>query len=158
MAIDRNVEVLIVDTLACNTPSFTKLDLFPFAHLRQLEVADCSFVYVKEVKMIGLKWLESVVIGAKCFTKEENEMRKSPTRHLYLKDCERLRELRIGNHSFENNFSWVIVNLPSLEEIEVGEWCEGNNYCSESALIVKSKRLIVRLMTRPIQLEIVVVP
>ena len=140
-----------MDTLACNTPSFTKLDLFPFAHLRQLEVADCSFVYVKEVKMIGLKWLESVVIGEECFTKEKSRS------HLYLKDCERLRELRIGNHSFENNFSWVVVNLPSLEEMEVGEWQYRLFYCSESALIVKSKRLIMSLMTRPAQLEIVVV-
>ena len=153
MTIDRSVEVLLVDTLACNTPSFTKLDLFPFVHLRQLEVADCSFVYVKEVSMIGLKWLESVVIGEECFTREES---RSPTRHLYLKDCERLTELRIGNHSFENNFSWVIVNLPSLEEIEVGEWRK-NDYCSESALIVKSKRLIMRMTTRPAQLETVIV-
>ena len=91
------MEVLIVDTLACNTPSFTKLDLFSFVHLRQFEVGDISFGYVKEVKMIGLKWLESVVIGEECFTKEES---RSPTRLLYLKDCERLRELRIGNHSF----------------------------------------------------------
>ena len=144
-----------MDTLACNTPSFTKLNLLSFVHLRQFEVGDCSFVYVKEVRMIGLKWLESVVIGENCFTKEES---RSPACHLYLKDCERLRELRIGNHSFENNSSWVIVNLPSLDEIEVGEWCEGNNYCSESALMVKSKRLIMRLMTRPAQLEIVVVP
>ena len=157
MTIDRSVEVLVVDTLACNTPSFMKLDLVSFVHLRQFEVADCSFVYVKEVKMIGLKWLESVVIGEECFTKEENEMRKSPTRHLCLKDCERLRELRIGSHSFENNSSWVIVNLPSLEEMEVGEWRKNNDYCSESALIVKSKRLIMSLMTRPAQLEIVVV-
>ena len=156
MTIDRSVEVLIVDTLASNTPSFTKLDLFPFAHLRQFEVGDISFVYVKEVKMIGLKWLESVVIGEKCFTEEDNEMRKSPTRHLYLKDCERLRELKIGNHSLKNNPSWVIVNLPSLEEIEVGEWCE-NVYPSEGALIVKSKRLIMRLITRLTQLEIPVV-
>ena len=151
------MEVLIVDTLACNTPSFTKLDLFSFVHLRQLEVADCSFVYVKEVKMIGLKWLESVVIGENCFTKKENEMIKSPTRHLYLKDCERLRELRIGDHSFEKYSSWVIVNLPSLEEMEVGEWRKKNGNRSESALIVKSKRLIMSLMTRPAKLEIVVV-
>ncbi len=128
-----------MDTLACNTPSFTKLDLFPFAHLRQFEVGDISFVYVKEVKMIGLKWLESVVIGENCFTKEENEMRKSPTRHLCLKDCERLRELRIGNHSFENNSSWVIVNLPSLEEIEVGEWRD-KKYCGlQTAIRVKGE-------------------
>ena len=146
-----------MDTLACNTPSFTKLNLLSFVHLRQLEVGDCSFVYVKEVKMIGLKWLESVVIGEECFTKEENEMRKSPIRHLCLKDCERLRELRIGNHSFENNFSWVIVNLPSLEEMEVGEWRKKNGNRSESALMVKSKRLIMRITTRPAQLEIVVV-
>ena len=146
-----------MDTLACNTPSFTKLNLLSFVHLRQFEVADCSFVYVKEVKMIGLKWLESVVIGEECFTKEENEMRKSPTRHLCLKDCERLRELRIGSHSFENNSSWVIVNLPSLEEMEVGEWRKKNGNRSESALIVKSKRLIMRMMTRPTQLETAVV-
>ena len=138
-----------MDTLACNTPSFTKLDLVSFVHLRQFEVGDCSFVYVKEVRMIGLKWLESVVIGENCFTKEES---RSPACHLHLKDCERLRELRIGNHSFENNSSWVLVNLPSLEEMEVGEWCE-NGYRSESALIVKSKRLIMRMMTRPTPLE-----
>ena len=143
-----------MDTLACNTPSFMKLDLVSFVHLRQFEVADCSFVYVKEVKMIGLKWLESVVIGENCFTKEGS---RSPTRHLYLKDCERLRELRIGNHSFENNSSWVIVNLPSLEEMEVGEWRKKNGNRSESALIVKSKRLIMRMMTRPTQLETAVV-
>ena len=125
-----------MDTLACNTPSFTKLDLFPFVHLRQFEVADCSFVYVKEVRMIGLKWLGSVVIGANCFTKEE---RKSPTRHLYLKDCERLRELRIGNYSFENNSSWVIVNLPSLEEMEVGEWRDKKNCGLQTALMLKGE-------------------
>ena len=154
---DRSVEVLVVDTLACNAPSFTKLDLFPFVHLRQLEVADCSFVYVNEVRMIGLKWLESVVIGEKCFTEEDNEMRESPTRHLYLKDCERLRELRIGDHSFEKYSSWVIMNLPSLEEIEVGEWRKKNDNRSECALIVKSKRLIMRMTTRPVQLETVIV-
>ena len=146
-----------MDTLASNTPSFTKLDLFPFAHLRQFEVGDISFGYVKEVKMIGLKWLESVVIGEKCFTEEDNEMRKSPTRHLYLKDCERLRELRIGDHSFEKYSSWVIVNLPSLEETEVGEWLKKNGNLSECALIVKSKRLIMRMTTRPAQLETVIV-
>ena len=139
-----------MDTLARNTPSFTKLDLFPFVQLREFEVADNSFVYVKEVRMIGLKWLESVVIGENCFTMKDSRSQ------LYLKDCERLRELRIGDHSFENNFSWVIVNLPSLEEMEVGEW-RASDYPSESALIVKSERLIMRLTTRPAQLEIVVV-
>jgi len=127
------VEVLVVDTLACNTPSFTKLDLFPFAHLRQFEVGDCSFVYVKEVKMIGLKWLESVVIGENCFTMEDSRS------HLYLKDCERLRELRIGNHSFENIFSWVIVNLPLLEEIEVGEWRDKKNCGLQTTIMVKGE-------------------
>ena len=127
------MEVLIVDRLSCNTPSFTKLDLFPFAHLRQFEVADCSFVYVKEVRIIGLKWLESVVIGENCFTMEDSRS------HLYLKDCERLRDLRIGNHSFENNFSWVIVNLPSLEEIEVGEWYDKKNCGLQTALRVKGE-------------------
>ena len=130
------MEVLIVDTLACNTPSFTKLNLLSCVHLRQFEVGDCSFVYVKEVRMIGLKWLESVVIGENCFTKEES---RSPACHLYLKDCERLRELRIGNHSFENNSSWVIVNLPSLEEIEVGEWRD-KKYCGlQTAIRVKGE-------------------
>ena len=125
-----------MDTLACNTPSFTKLDLLSFVHLRQFEVGDCSFVYVKEVRMIGLKWLESVVIGENCFTKEES---RSPACHLYLKDCERLRELRIGDHSFENNSSWVIVNLPSLEEIEVGEWRD-KKYCGlQTAIRVKGE-------------------
>ena len=49
------------------------------------------------------------------------------------------------------------MNLPSLEEMEVGEWRKKNGNRSESALIVKSKRLIMRMMTRPTQLETAVV-
>ena len=157
MSMNNDIEVLIVVFCVCNDERCTSLDLSSYVSLKVFEVGELCFEYVKEVKMIGLKWLESVVIGENCFTKKENEMIKSPTRHLYLKDCERLRELRIGDHSFEKYSSWVIVNLPSLEETEVGEWLKKNGNRSECALIVKSKRLIMRMTTRPAQLEIVVV-
>ena len=77
--------------------------------------------------------LESVVIGENCFTMKDSRSQ------LHLKDCERLRELRIGNHSFENNFSWVIVNLPSLEEMEVGEWRDKKNCGLQTTIMVKGE-------------------
>ena len=59
-----------------------------------------------------------MVIGDFCFTYyHEGEM--NPNRHFYLKDCERLRELKIGRHSFADYSVCEIENVPSLEVIEI---------------------------------------
>ena len=114
------MEVMIVDSNACNEKCFTALDLSLFSNLKVFEVGDYSFSFVDEVKLIGLNQLESVVIGKNCFTKKKKGTGNDPTRHFHLKNCERLRELKIGCYSFDDYSVCEIENVPSLEAIEMG--------------------------------------
>ena len=84
-------------------------------------MGDECFRSVKEVKLIGLSKLERVVIGENCFTKVKNWWDNDPNRHFYLKNCERLRELKIGRFSFSDYSVCEIENVLSLEVIEMGE-------------------------------------
>ena len=91
--------------------------------LRLFEVGDECFEYVDEVKLIGLNELERVVIGKKCFTKQTNGLSCVGDGHFCLKDCERLRELKIGCCSFSDYTVCEIENVPSLEVIEMNHNC-----------------------------------
>ena len=131
----QNVEVMIVDNNACNDKCFKALVLSFFSNLKVLEVGDYSFAFVDEVKLIGLRQLERVVIGKNCFTKCKNDWPRSinPSRHFYLKNCERLRELKIGCQSFSDYSVCEIENVPSLEVIEMGELNRWSfNFCYAS--------------------------
>ena len=133
---NRSVEVLIVDSSVCNDKSYTLLDLSSFSNLKEFEVGVYSFSFVNELKLIGMRKLESVVIGKNSFTKEKNSWGNDPDRHFYLKDCERLKELKIGCYSFSDYSVCEIENVPSLEVIEMGELNESscNFYCASLEL------------------------
>ena len=115
------MEVVIVDNNACNDKCFTALVLSFFSNLKVFEVGDYSFSFVDEVKLIGLNQLERVVIGKNSFTREKNDCGHDANRHFYLKDCERVRELKIGCYSFSDYSVCEIENVPSLEVIEIGD-------------------------------------
>ena len=89
------MEVMIVDNNACNDMVYQLLDLSSISNLKMFEVGDYCFAFVDEVKLIGLNQLERVVIGMNSFTKEKNSDGYDPNRHFYLKNCERLRELKL---------------------------------------------------------------
>ena len=61
------------------------------------------------------------MIGKNSFTKKKDWYGNDPYRHFYLKNCERVRELKIGCYSFNDYSVCEIENLPSLEVIEMGE-------------------------------------
>ena len=129
------MEVMIVDSNVCNDECFTALDLSSISNLKVFEVGDYSFAFVDEVKLIGLDRLETVMIGMNSFTKQKNREWPSynPNRHFYLKNCERVRELKIGRYSFSDYSVCEIENVPSLEVIEMGELNEeSNNFCCAS--------------------------
>ena len=75
---------------------------------------DC-FQSVGELKLIGLKNLEKVMIGENCFMKKNGSFT--------LKECDALRELKIGNDSFSGYSVCEIDSLNSLEVIEIGGFC-----------------------------------
>ena len=129
----NHIEELIVESNSCNGREWTALDLGFISHLRLFEVGDECFKNVNEVKLIGLSKLERVVIGINCFTKNKNSRGNDPNRHFYLKNCEKVRELKIGRYSFSDYSVCEIENVPSLEVIEMGELNEdSSNFCCAS--------------------------
>ena len=122
-ALDSNTETITVDNNACNDQSFTVLNLTRFVNLRVFEVGNYSFSYVDEVYLIGLDKLESVLIGENSFTDVKDSWGgdRSTNSHFYLKNCNSLRELKIGCYSFSGYSVCDIENVNSLEVIEIGE-------------------------------------
>ena len=132
--VDVGVGVLVVASGCCNDSELKVLDFSSFRSLREVRVGNECFNDVKEVKLIGLKQMERVVIGENSFTKvKDGWLSYDPNRHFYLKNCERLRELKMGRYSFSDYSVCVIENVSSLEVIEMGElneWSRNFNYAS----------------------------
>ena len=103
-------------------------------------MGDSCFNRTEELRLIGLKELESVVIGNGCFTKVGYSTKDgvNPNRHFYLKNCEKLRELKIGCKAFMDYSVCEIENVPSLEVIEMGEMNEESSSFWFASLELKS--------------------
>ena len=156
VTICSGVTQLTVGSDTCNDEWLTVLDMTSILSLKRLRVGDHSFAHVKEVKLIGLNELESVVIGENCFTKCICCWSSSvnPNRHFQLKNCLRVRELKIGCGSFSGYSLCEIENLPSLEVIEMGELNKVSINFHYASLELKSDSHIRRMMNRFVQLEI----
>ena len=61
------------------------------------------------------------MIGEKSFTKKKNSSGNNANRKLYVKNCDTLKELKIGRYSFSDYSLIEIENVNSLELIEIGE-------------------------------------
>ena len=55
------------------------------------------------------------------FTKRKNDYGNDANRKLYVKNCDALKELKIGRYSFSDFSVIEIENVNSLELIEIGE-------------------------------------
>ena len=154
-ALNSSVESIIVDSNACNDESFTVLNLTRFVNLRVFEVGDYSFSYVEEVQLVGLSKLERVVIGDSCFEDDYSDGVYSDNNHLYVKNCERLRELRIGSQSFVEYNVFDVENVPSLEVIEIGNVIKNSqNFYAAPQFELKSTFHGTRMTNRFTQIEI----
>ena len=115
--IDKRVGVIEVSNGCCNEEGLKELDLSGFVNLRELKVGDECFMYVNEVKLIGLRELESVCIGSKSFRRDNDSKGGS----FYLKNCPKLKSLKIGRYSFSDYTVCEIENVDALEVIEMGD-------------------------------------
>ena len=123
-SITKDIKELVVPSNRCNSEKMTTLDLSLFPQLKSIEIGDECFENVNEVKLIGLNQLERVMIGETSFTKAKKKNvwpDYNPNRHFYLKNCERVKELKMGCQSFKDYSVCEIENVPSLEVIEMGE-------------------------------------
>ena len=154
--VNKRVTELAISPNCCNEAEWSVLDVSGLKWLKSIEIGDECFENVNEVRLIGLNRLEGVVIGKNGFTKCKNDYPKSinPNRRFYLKNCERLRELKIGCFSFNDYSVCEIENVPSLEVIEMGELNEESCNFSHASLELNSDCEIMRMMNRHAQFEI----
>ena len=136
--VNSYIGVIVVASNCCNDSELSVFDLSRFVNLRELRVGDECFENVNEVKLIGLKQLERVMIGKNSFTKEKNSYGIDPYRLFYLKNCKRVRELKMGRYSFSDYPVCEIENVPSLEVIEMGELNEKSYSFCYASLELKS--------------------
>ena len=132
-SITKDMTELVVPSNRCNSEEIKVLDFRAFPQLKSIVIGDECFMYVNEVKLMGMDRLERVVIGENSFTREKNDANNDPDRHFYLKNCEKLRVLKIGRYSFSDYSVCEIENVPSLEVIEMGdlnEWSYNFWYAS----------------------------
>ena len=119
--LNNHIEELIVIDESCNGPEWSVLDLSFMSHLRLFQVGDKCFRYVEKVKLIGLSQLEIVVIGNFSFTEQGSFPSYDASRRFQLKNCARLRQLKIGLRSFSDYSVCEIEKNVHLEAIEIGE-------------------------------------
>ena len=122
LSLSTDVTEIVVDD-GVSDSDFTGFDLSGFSKLKRLEIGNDCFSYVEEVKLIGLSELESVVIGEKSFTKYKDTYHTTadPNRHFCLKNCPKLKSLKMGHHSFMDYTVCEIENVDALEVIEMGD-------------------------------------
>ena len=138
MTLDPSVTHITVEGSCSNDMSLTVLDLSRFQYLKELVVGDESFMYVNEVKLIGLHYLESVEIGMNSFTRNKNGYGNDPNRHFYLKNCPKLKSLKMGRYSFSDYIVIEIENVNALEVIEMGDVNEDSYNFFDASLELKS--------------------
>ena len=131
------VTQIIIDN-GVSQSDFTKLDLSRFSQLKLLAVGDHCFSYVDTVSIIGLSELESVEIGMNSFTQHKNSWDDDPNRHFYLKNCPKLKSLKMGRFSFSDYSVCEIESVDALEVIEMGELNEWSCNFYYASLELKS--------------------
>ena len=146
----------------CNNEKYTVLDLSVFKNLKSIVIGDGSYMYVNgvntnglnklesivigdecfinvnEVKMIGLSELESVEIGENSFTKKKNSAGDDPNRHFYMKNCPKLKSLKMGRYSFSDYTVCEIENVDALQVIEMGDLYKVSHSFYHASLELKS--------------------
>ena len=138
--VSKRIIELVIPSKCCNEEELSLLDVSELKRIMRLDIGDYSFHNVKEVKLMGLKKLERVVVGKGCFgeyspgTVDDG----NPKGRFYLRDCEKLKELKIGPDSFSDYSMCEIDHLPSLEVIEIGTMNEASANFYHASLELKS--------------------
>ena len=112
---------LVIGGYACPFDNVTAFDLSVYPRLKSVTIGDYGFEYVNVFNITGLSELESVEIGMNSFTKKKNGYGNDSNRHFYLKNCPKLKSLKMGRYSFSDYSVVEIGNVDALEVIEMGE-------------------------------------
>ena len=128
----NRIEELIVKDNSCNGKEWKSLDLSLLSRLKKLRIGDECFNEVEKVKLNGLNELESVVVGDNSFTAQGEfdpfTFITYDAMPFEMKDCEKVKELIIGEESFGFFNVFSLENTPSMERIIM----KRENFCAAS--------------------------
>ena len=131
------MEVITVGDGQCNGEN-ERIDLSKYVNLKNVSIGNECFFYQDVLNLTGLHSLERVMIGENSFTKKKNDYGNDTNRKLYVKNCDALKELKIGRYSFSDYSLIEIENVNSLELIEIGEMDRESNNFFYASLELKS--------------------
>ena len=114
------MEVITIGDELCNGAN-DRIDLSKYFNLKNVSIGNECFFYQDVLNLTGLHSLERVMIGMNSFTKNMDDYGYNANRKLYVKNCDALKELKIGRYSFSDYSVIEIENVNSLELIEMGE-------------------------------------
>ena len=115
-----SVELKSIDVKKCEDYQNEVLDLSRFTELEALTIGDGCFNYVSKVRVVGLKKLKSVAIGANSFQNESNDS------ELVVSDCPELVSLSVGNESFKGFKEMRVKGWDGLKRVVMGVNCFEN--------------------------------
>ena len=133
------VEVIVIMPNCCNEGELRVLDLRMFLNVREMRMGDDCFGNVEEVLLTGLGELERVVVGKNCFMGAKSETQFNPNGRFCLKECPKLRVLKIGCMSFSDYSLCEMDSLASLEVIDIGNLNEKSDNFRYALLKLRSK-------------------
>ena len=131
------MEVITVGDGMCNEAN-DRIDLSKYFNLKNVSIGNDCFFYQNVLNLTGLHSLERVMIGENSFTMNKNYYENDANRKLYVKNCDALKELKIGRYSFSDYSLIEIENVNSLELIEIGEMDRESNNFFYASLELKS--------------------
>ena len=114
------MEVITVGNNKCNGTN-DRIDLSKYFNLKNVSIGNDCFFHQDVLNLTGLHSLERVMIGENSFTKRQYYFGNDANRKLYVKNCDALKELKIGRYSFSDYSLIEIENVNSLELIEIGD-------------------------------------
>ena len=132
------MEVITVGNKLCNGGN-DRIDLSKYVNLKNVSIGNGCFFYQDVLNLTGLHSLERVMIGMNSFTKRKNDNGNDANRKLYVKNCDALKELKIGGFSFSDYSVIEIENVNSLEWIEMGYMNGMSNNFAYASLELKSE-------------------
>ena len=132
------MEVITVGNNKCNGEN-ERIDLSKYFNLKNVSIGNDCFKNQDVLNLTGLHSLERVIIGMNSFTKRKNSFGYNANRKLYVKNCDALKELKIGRYSFSDYSLIEIENVNSLELIEIGEVNRESNSFGYASLELKSE-------------------
>lgn len=132
LLLHSHIEELILPDNCCNGDKWETVDISPIQSLRELRMGNKCFEQTAEFIMEEMMSLERVVIGKRCICGRSGHY------GFYLRNCDRIKELRVGTESICYNDECVIENNKRLEVIEFGDFEEWMKWSYETNLKIMS--------------------